>query len=210
MTSNMQGVQVTQQISTGVPSIISRRDRALITNRELVMTLSGTATGGTIPLGGALLIVDIGRTPAAGFWPAGWANTQSTLYDKYRFVSLRLSFQPVLPVTAGGAVGMWFDSYAGGTFSVTAGFPLVSGNMNAKTSSVHEPMQLNVRPDQMNRLPQYMTGSDDEASTVGHIAAVWSAIILGSTATTGVQTIGYIWADYEIEMINPSNPATRG
>jgi hypothetical protein len=208
MMTNLQGVQVTQQIATGVPTITYRRDRAILTNRELIMTLTGTATGGTIPLGGFIIPADIGRAPSATTWPAGWANTQSTLYDKYRFVSLKLAFQPVLPVTAGGAVGMWFDPSTT-TFSVTSGFPLVSGNLNGKTTSVHEPMQIAVKPDQLNRLPQYVCGSDDVSSTVGQIVAVWSAIILGSTAVTGPQTIGYIWADYELEMINPSNPSAH-
>lgn len=141
-----------------------------------------------------------------------WLVGLAKLYDKYRVIRLNLSFQPALPVTTGGVIGMWFDANIVAITNPT--FSDLSGNMNAKTSSVHEPMQLQVRPDQMNRVPYYLahnsvggTTSTDLAA-VGQMYLIWSAITLSNAAAAGATTLGYLWVDYEVELLNPSSPST--
>lgn len=215
-----QGVQVTQQISTGVPSITSRRDRIVVVNRELIATVSGTATAGVVPTGGMGVTFSYG--PANSISPTlptnSWSRGLATLYDKYAVKRLTMSFQPALPVTTGGVVGMWFDSEPGLISASGSGpatvFDNLSGNMNAKTTSVHEPMQIQVRADQLNRLPQYITTTAPGGSIPTSIASpgtmvlTWSAITLPNASAAGATTLGYFWIDYEIEFINPSNPST--
>lgn len=204
-----QGVQVTQQISTGVPSITSRRDRIVVVNRELIATVSGTAATGVVPTGGMGIAFSYGNEVTLPALPANsWSRGLALLYDKYTVKRLTMSFQPALPVTTGGVVGMWFDSDPGITFTSPA-FANLSGNMNAKTTSIHEPMQIQVKPDQLNRLPQYITGpGGSDTTSPGVMVMTWSAITLPNAATAGATTLGYFWIDYEIEFINPSNPST--
>lgn len=200
------GWENAQNISTGVPSITTRKDRIIVRNREIILALTASATLGAIPASGTASPLAFGA--ATAFTSAQWLFGLGNLYDKFIVRKFRFIYQPILPVTTSGTVALWFDSDPTAT-AVPLGYTSVSGNMNAKTASIFSPIELDLRPDQLNRLPQYITllGGSAVSSLVGSVGVLKYAnsvaMIAGSNFSGTVET-GYLWADYEIEFLNPS------
>lgn len=198
------GVRNTPQLTTGNPRISSKGDRILVSNREIVTTVNATFAAGVAPGGGASIEFSFGST---GGLPSSWLNKLAVAYDKYVVRRLRIEWQPILPVTASGTVALWFDSDPEAV--VPTSYTDASGNMNAVSSSIFGPVFVDIRKDQLDRLPQYVTavgasGSTQESiRTPGHMQFANSQITFGTVA--GLTTIGYVWMDYQVEFLNPSN-----
>lgn len=206
MSRPLVGWDTAQRIDTGVPGIVTRNDRIVVRNREIILELTAAATAGAIPTGGTSSPLAFGAGTA--FTSSQWLYNLAASYDKFVVRRFRFVYQPILPVTTSGTVAIWFDSDPT-AIAVPSGYSSVSGNMNAKTASIFAPIELELRPDQLNRLPQYLTalngaGGSSLTASVGVLKYANSAVVL-SSAITGTVSTGYLWADYEIELLNPSS-----
>lgn len=173
-----------------------------VRNREIVFTWNATATAGVIPESGNshLMSFDTGTL----FPSTSWLGRLAQLYDKWVPHRLNFTFVPSLPFTTSGQIGLWYDSDP--TIHVALTFASLSGNVYAVTSHVSQPVVLAVRPNQLNRLPQYLTDPDsgDSGASAGSLNFCNTAIGLADSAAAGSTSIGYIWADYDITLLNPS------
>jgi len=208
------GWEVAQVIQTGRPTIqtAANADRIRVTNREIVATLSPVFVAGVTPTLGYAFSLGFGATSNYVFSSNNsWLFNIGNNYDKYRVLKIKFIWQPQLPVTTAGVVAMWFDSDPEAT-AAPASYRACSGNMNAKTCSIFEPMEITIRPDQLNRLPQYLTTvltaapSIPDTAIVGNLQFANSTITLSNAAAAGNIDIGTLWVDYEVELINPSRP----
>lgn len=199
-----------QQIATGIPSVQSKNDRIIVRNRKIILELTASATTGAIPTGGTASPLAFGAGTA--FTSAQWLYGIANLYDKFIVRRFRFIYQPIVPVTTSGTVALWFDSDPTAT-AAPLSYLAVSGNMNAKTASIFSPIELDLRPDQLNRLPQYITTLNGAAvsnlvGSVGVLKYANSAAVFSGSTTTGTVATGYLWADYEVELLNPSTGLT--
>lgn len=209
------GWEVAQIIQTGRPTIQTSKsaDRIRVTNRELFATISPIFVAGSAPAGGNAFSLGFGAVATFVFNSAGWLFGIAANYDKFRVVNIKFVWQPQMPVTTGGIVALWFDSDPEATLAPAA-YKDCSGNMNAKTSMVFEPMEILLKPDQLNRLPQYLTTYLNiapivpDTAIVGNAKFSYSTIVSANAALAGATDIGNLWVDYDIEMINPSRPGS--
>jgi len=216
MTVQPRGWEVAQVIQTGRPTIQTSRnaDRVRIVNRELFTTVSPVFVAGVTPSAGSVSSLAFGTAATNMFSNISWLYSFARSYDKFRVISIKFVWQPQLPVTTSGVVAMWFDSDPEAILPPVA-YRQCSGNMNAKTCMIFEPMEITMKPDQLNRLPQYLTLTGAVAPTVpdtaivGNLKFAFSVITLANVAAAGAIDIGNLWADYEIEFLNPSNPSSE-
>lgn len=194
------------------------RNGIRVRNREIIKVITRTATTGAIPFGadgiGFVFDQTITTQPASpgngGLGPYLWVGQLATLYDKYIIKKLNFNFVSSLPFTSAGQVGMYFDSDPD-TITPT-NFQQLSGNVYADSVHISQDLNLVIRPNQVNRLPQYQTSSNQTGTSVDTARAGWLFFVNQpgslSAATTGVLTLGTLWMEYELEFINPSNPQT--
>lgn len=187
-------------------SMAGNRGGARVTNSEIIATLQTTITSGLFPAGGAATTFRFGT--GGGFSSATWLGQLGALYDKYKVNRLKLVFQPAMPTTTAGTVALWFDSDPGATAQT---FAQSSGNMDAKTGAVYQPLALEVPRSLLNRLPEYLTqlgtaAEHLETSTVGVAQVAWSSGI--QSGISGAVTLGYLWATYDVSLNGASNPAS--
>lgn len=207
------GVAVTQEAARMQMDPI--RNGIRVRNREILQTIQRTATAGAIPFGADYITWTFNNattvppaSPGVGnMGPYLWLGQLATLYDKYVIKKLHFEFIPSLPFTSTGQVGMWWDSDP--LPGVPTLYQQLSGNVYAKAVHQSQPMTLAVRPNQVNRLPQYQTsftaGSAFDTATCGVFNFVNQAGTTGGS-TTGAITLGTIWIEYEVELLNPGNP----
>lgn len=209
------GVVVTQEAARMQLDPI--RNGIRVRNREIVKTISRAATTGAIPFGADAIAwrfnnAQIAPPPSPAesvLGPYLWLGQLATLYDKFIIKRLHFEFIPSLPFTATGQVAMYWDS---DPFPVTpSSFQQVSGNVYAKAVHISQPNTLAVRPNQVDRLPQYQTSVTTAAADFGTGTSGWLMFVNQpgslSSATTGDVSLGTLWMDYEIEFLNPGNPA---
>nr|UHS72049.1 MAG: putative capsid protein [Tombusviridae sp.] len=149
-------------------------------------------------------------SPGAGtLGPYLWLGGIAQLYDKYRIMKLKFSFVPSLPFTASGQAAMFWDSDPRPVAPTL--FQQISGNVYAKSVQISQPLELTVRPNQVNRLPQYQTSvsdaADSDTGTVGWLQFINQPGIMPGVAAASQLALGTIWMEYEIEFLNPGNPA---
>nr|UHS72317.1 MAG: putative coat protein [Tombusviridae sp.] len=208
------GVVVTQEAARMQMDPI--RNGIRVRNREIVKTISRSATTGAFPFSADAVgwrFMNSQTTqpasPGAGsLGPYLWLGQLATLYDKFIIRKLHFEFIPSLPFTSTGQVAMYWDSDPDPIFP--SNFQQVSGNVYAKAVQISQPCTLAVRPNQVNRLPQYQTSMASGSPSADTATAGWLVFVNQdgslSTATTGVISLGTIWVDYEIEFLNPGNP----
>jgi hypothetical protein len=196
---------------TGTPYIKSGPNGNItVTNREILMTLSGTAATGIIPGGSALMQFKFSTSTVNTIDSTFWLNKIASAYDKWKIKNLTLSYQPSLaPGTTGGQIAYVWDSDPSRITAIST-IPSMSGNMRAQMHHVVEPSMLKVLANQMDRLPQYETfpvssGATNGVAVVGTVNVAWDPISLGNAIAAGPMTIGRVFMDYEIEFLNPSN-----
>lgn len=209
MRVQVRGNEVAPYIDTSAPQLSSGLSgNVRIRNREIVLTLSGTATAGAIP---ALTANSILGFQSAGYMfgsgSTTWLKNLGISYDRFKIINLSFMFQPILPVTTSGVVGMYWD--ADPTDNTAASYASVSAQYKAVTGSVFEPIKMRLTKDQLDRLPYYITTSTFAAAPVvtvspGFIGIATSSIVLANSAATGSTVIGYIWAEYDMELSIPT------
>jgi hypothetical protein len=224
MTSNLVQPRFQRTLGTVVTQDAARmqldpiRNGIRVRNREIVKVITRTATTGAFPFGVDRVDFFFDNTitaqPASpGNGPMGpylWLGQLATLYDKYRIVRLEYEFISSMPFTTTGQVGAYWDA---DPISLPASnFQQLSGNVYAKSTQVSQPFKLAIRPNQVDRLPQYQTSalagsSAQDTAKTGSINLLTSDGLLSSNAT-GSFTLGTLWMEYEIEFINPGNPST--
>lgn len=198
---------------TGRPTIKSYGDRIRVTNTEIALEVTGTATAGNIPAGGAIRVFRFSNVagPTVFMDQQRWLTKLALAYDKFKIINLKLRYVPSLPVTWGGQVALRWDSDPG-KIAPDANLVSISGDMLAKVTQVANACENQVRTDQLNRLPQYenfSSANDTGVGTVGSINLAYSAITAPSNTTAGTGiVIGYVWMDYTVEFFNPSNVVT--
>jgi len=192
------------------------RNGIRVRNREIVRSVTRTATTGSIPFGADSVgwrfnnaATTEPASPGSGnVGPYMWVGQLATLYDKYVIRRLRFEFVPSQPFTATGQVAMYWDSDPEPVLPTS--YQQISGNVYATAAHISQPNVLVVRPNQLNRLPQYQTSvapgsTANDTGTVGYFNFVNQPGSLPST-TSGVVALGTIWVEYEIDFINPGNP----
>lgn len=196
---------------TGIPKFQNLSNgNIIVSNREILQDITGTAVTGVIPAGNVLRIFGFSNTSGTTQYIDNtyWISKISKAYDKWRIRKLALSYQPSLaPGTTGGQLGYYFDSDPSRITAVPT-IPNMSGDMRARIQHIVEPSSLVVLPNQMNRLPQYETYTatgDSTAGTIGSLNVAWDPVSLGASTIAGALTIGRVFMDYEIEFMNPSN-----
>lgn len=194
---------------TGRPEIISSGDRIRVRNYEIALEVTGTATAGVIPAGGAIRVIRFQNAagPTVFLDQQRWITKLALAYDKFKVHKLTMEWVPTVPVTWAGQIALRFDSDPS-KITPDANLVAVSGDMLAKVTQVANSISNPVMLDQLNRLPQYenFPGTGDTGiATVGSINLAHSALTAPSNTTVGVVTIGYVWMRYDVEFLNPSN-----
>lgn len=210
----VRGNEVAPFISVRAPQLTSAGNSVRIRNRQIYGEIAGIATDGVIPYGSQQLIwnfflpsgADPGPYPFAS---DSWLGRIANNYDKYKVFNLQFMFQPLLPVTTGGAVGMYWDE---DPLDIPLDYSTLASNYKATTGSIFETVTLNVTRDQLNRLPYYLTRSSGvekpsiTSSAVGQQQVAWTSIELANSSLSGGVIIGYVWVEYDIEFANPTYP----
>jgi len=78
-------------------------------NKEIVQTISATATAGVIAA--AAIPTIIVNIDSSSVFP--WLSKFGDIYDKYCFKSLKITFVPTLPTTTSGSIALYYDSDEG-------------------------------------------------------------------------------------------------
>lgn len=193
---------------TGVPRLISQGENIICVNNEIAIPVTGTATTGVIPAGGAIRIMQFVNAATANFLNnTMWINKLALAYDKWVLEELTLEFIPSLPFTAGGMSSLFFDSDPSRT-TAPIGVAATSGDMRAVSKQIYAESRLQVLRNQLNRLPQYETIAGTTVSPVANIGSInftYDSIILSNAAAAGPISIGNVWMRYRIKFLNPSN-----
>lgn len=195
-------------LRTGIPRLISQGDSIIVENNEIAMTVTGTATTGVVPAGGAIRIMQFDTAGTGNnLNTTKWISKIATAYDKWVLEDLELYYVPSLPFTAGGMYSLFFDSDPTRT-AAPVGVAATSGDMRAISKQIYAEANLKVLRNQMNRLPQYETyptAASAAVATVGSINFSFDSIILAQATAAGSVTLGNVWMKYRIRFLNPSN-----
>lgn len=194
-------------VRTGRPKVRSEGDKIIVSNTEIAIEANGTIDAGVIPAGGAIRVFRFENVPTGNNMnTTRWLTKLALAYDKFVIRKLKLRWVTSLPVTYGGQVALRWDSDPSKT-APDSGILAVSGDMRAVATAVYNSATNVVQHDQLNRLPQYESfpvGYDTSSGTVGSINLAYSNLTPPS-GVTGTVNIGYVWMDYEVEFLNPSN-----
>jgi len=191
------------------------RNGVRVINREIIQTINRTATTGNVAVGTdsiAFMFVNSATpVPSPGAGDIGsnkWIGQYATLYDKFRVKKLLFEFKPSQPVTAIGQVGMYFDADTSPVAPTT--FDQISGNVYAQSAHVSQSQTLVVRPNQLNRLPQYVTSASSTESGAARVGVIQfvNTPVATTTSITGPVSLGVLWMEYEVEFLNPSAPTS--
>lgn len=162
-------------------------------NKEIVLTVQGTATAGVISLSGLVgSFVGIGNTAFT------WLNKFSNIYDKYVFKSLKITFVPTLPTTTSGAISVYFDTDEASTASTT--FAQSAVNEAALVCPIFEQCSVSIPPHMLNLLPWY--GDTTSPTIQGFIDGAHTEIVLLNASAAGTITVGYVMVEYIVHMKN--------
>lgn len=200
---------IPRSYTTGKPNMSSMGTNMRLKNTEIALEIVGTAVAGVIPAGGAIRVIRFSNVagPSVFLDQSRWITKLAIAFDKYTLHSLKLRYVPSLPVTWAGQVALRFDADTG-KITPDASLLAVSGDMYAKATQVANAIENKVDLKQINRLGQYETfaaANDTGISTIGSINLAYSSLVAPSTSTVGSVTIGYVWMDYDVEFLNPSN-----
>lgn len=192
------------------------RNSVRVRNRELIKEITRPATTGTAQFGADVIDIRFVNSqvlppasPGTGpLGPYSWLGRTASLYDKYRIVKMKAEFISSMPFTTVGQIGMYFDSDPQAA-APTSFQQIGGGNVYAASVHVSQPLDLMVRPNQLNRLPQYQTSvpatGGDTSGTAGKLIIANTLISTDGVATT--LSLGNLWLEYEVEFYNPGNPA---
>jgi len=164
-----------------------------IHNKEIVITLSATATAGVLPATPESAILDLSGDAFA------WLGKFGSIYDKFSFKSLKLTFVPTLPTTTSGSIAVWFDSDEAdvGATAFVAG----ATNEAALVCPIFEQSSAAVPNHLLSNLPWYSSSSNTTGPTnQGWVNAVSTSAVLLNAAATGVTLIGYVMAEYVVHL----------
>lgn len=200
-------IMTRKTMRTGIPKLISSGSSVIVSNREIAISVTGTATTGVIPAGGAICIMQFMTGINAKYLDISrWISKIAGAYDKWILKSLTLHFVPALPFTAAGMYSLFFDADPTRSAAPT-GVLATSGDMGAVSKQIYSEATYNAKHEQLNRLPQYETypgGTVNVADAlIGSINLSWDAITLASAAT-GTVSIGNVWMEYTVQFLNPS------
>lgn len=197
---------------TGIPRIRTLRgrnganDSIIVSNTEIMLEVTGTIASGAVPAGGAIRVFRFENVATGNNMnTTRWLTKLATAYDKFKILSLKLRWVHSVPVTYAGQVAIRWDADPSKS-AADASLLAVSGDMRAKACFVAEDMELVVIQDQLNRLPQYETfpnTNDTSTATVGSMNVAFSSVT-PTAGVSGVVTLGYLWADYTVQLMNPS------
>lgn len=169
-----------------------------IQNREIFASVTATFTGGT----------SAEKTTSFMLSPTSfnWLGKTVGQYDKYLFSKVNLSFDPLLPTTSGGAILYYFDTSPNDTIPST--YAACSGNFRATTGpiwakSTHNIMKQALQTQKMFDNRAY-SNSQNAFPTCGKLVVALTPITAPS-AQDGLIIVGYIWADYVVDMMAPSS-----
>jgi len=167
-------------------------------NKEIVQTISVTATAGVIaPAAVPAITVSI---TSAGNFP--WLGKFGDIYDKFCFKSLKITFVPTLPTTTSGSIAIYYDSDES---TAPASFPAAATNEAALVCPIFEQSSTTIPKHMLSALPWYSgTTTSTSPTTQGDILAYHTGITLLNSAAAGTTTIGYIMVEYVVHMKNAS------
>lgn len=165
-------------------------------NKEIILTVSGAATAGTIPA-----ITGVSAPIALASTALTWLSKFSTIYDKYVFKSLKLTWVPTLPTTTSGSVAIHFDSddNGGATFISSA------TNDSALVCPIFEQSSTTVPRHLLSSLPWFSANDTLGPAVQGEVAVASTAIVLLNAAATGTITIGFVMVEYIVHLKNASS-----
>lgn len=196
------GLATGSAVRLSVPSISSLLPGCVrLTNRELLLVVDATFTAGVAPG-----TVDSEAVMVSSGFSFGWLGKFSDIYDRYIFQSLRLEYEPVLPTTTSGSIVMYFDTDA--TETPPTSYVTASGNFNATTSPIWGKAQMKVPKDMLQTRVTFKTGSsgatDQNEYVTGTLVVATTSVALLNTAVVGSNVIGYVWADYVVDLCYPT------
>lgn len=168
-----------------------------IHNKEIVASPVGTATAGDIPFVVGTVPIDISDSDF------NWLVKFTTIYDKYCFKSIKITWVPTLPTTTSGSVAIYFDSdeTAAATSFVTA-----ATNDSALVCPVFETCTAQVPKHLLTSLPWYSANSTVTGPAVqGTLAYATTGITLINSAAAGSVNLGYIMLEYVVHLKNATS-----
>lgn len=196
-----------------VPKIVQRGNKIIVTNREIIMQVSGTFASGIAPAGSFQRSFGFRNIADTGTGLLGnntWLGRIAGCYDKFRPLSATLEFVPSVAFTYSGQTAVVYDPDPNPT--VTASFTnSVSGNRYVSTSQLSQPNRLHLNRDCFNRLPWYDTSSTAtnlDVTSAGTVYLVTTAAQSPLATQAGGMSFGAVWIEYKVEFDVPSNPAT--
>lgn len=169
-----------------------------IHNRSLLATVTVTTTGTVYGAGGAAVNVSSAGLKTSGL---AWLTSAMSLYDLFRFTSLKVTWCPAASIQTTGVIGFYYDPNPG-TAAPTS-FTALASNAGVVTTQIAVAATLNVHPSRLKRLPWYLTqGTDVPATTQGTLVTAWASGAIPSV--NGQVTLGTLWIEYTVELRNPT------
>lgn len=171
-----------------------------IHNRTLIFVPEVTVTQTVFPMTATAIPLSLqGMTQASQAWLA----SQMDLYDKFRFVDVRLEFVPVLSVHSTGAMAVYYDPDT--KPSLPKQFVDISGNYGVSSTQVYKARTVRIAPRRLRRLPWYQTHQQDATGIQGNL--VFANTSGAIPEANGVTTLGMWWMEYTLELQSPSRPS---
>jgi hypothetical protein len=169
-----------------------------IRNREMLVSLGGTAVTNVVPAQLGTIVFS-----ASGLPVTSWLAKNMALYDTLKVHHLSLQWMTILPTTAGGGVVLYLDSDA--KDAAPASYIAASGNMGAVSGAIYQPFATTVAKSQLDRLPSYACspGSALDNDIFGSVAFATTPVSV--TIAAGAVIFGYIWMEYDVTLSNPTN-----
>lgn len=203
-----------QHQRSGRASTTVKKNSNVVTHREIFLTVVGTLVNGLIVAGSMTHHFHFGND-AKAITDKNWLGRFGMLWDKYKIKKLKYSWQPVLPHIVGGAgLLRWDPDPYNSAEAEQITFESESANQNAKSESIYLKNNLEVQKNQFNRLPWFLVtpggNVDKSVGEAGNLNFTWSNVSVPGGGNAADVTMGFIWAEYEVEFQNPSQNTSRG
>lgn len=183
------------------PRTRSTPNGVIVENSESVAALVSNTTANAESVGVTELSVRTGTLP--------WLRQLGSLYAKYRFKSLKITYEPYCPTSVGGQVvfALVYDENDSNAVDITVA-RLLQTFRNARTAVWSSCAPIAYDPKRA-AIPWYVSKPNPAASTLANLSVpCWLVFAYFSPAVS--TPLGRFMAHYVVELIEPIAPDLNG
>lgn len=185
-----------------------------IAGRQLIESLTEASDGGWRALQFRLLMGDsdpADMTHQQWIGPNYWINQLAKLFTRFRFISARMEYVPIVSNVTSGAFYMGYSGELGNvvTTPTTRTAQFMTSLVNASSGKALEKHSCNATIERTPRWLDYDTNPSSEEADPGHRLATEQGTfwMLWNTSVASSEPIGNLFLNYDIEFEEPIDPA---